>query len=197
VNVLAVSDGTVYAAGVFSYIGGQLRNRLAALDATTGAATAWNPNPNSYSFVKALAVSGGTVYAGGRFSSIGGQSRYCLAELDASTGVATAWNPNVIGNGSVDALAVSGETIYVGGNFWSVGGQGRLCLGAVNATSGMVTSWSADISATQYQPDIYALAVSGGTIYVGGNFTNISGQPQSYFARFDTTSGAQNWLDYR
>ena len=40
----AVSGSTVYAGGDFTSIGGQTRNYIAALDATTGAATAWNPN---------------------------------------------------------------------------------------------------------------------------------------------------------
>ena len=43
--------------GDISQIGGQARNRIAALDAATGAATAWNPNSNSLEH--ALAESGG------------------------------------------------------------------------------------------------------------------------------------------
>src|SRR5439155_11662631 len=44
VSSLAVSGTTVYAGGAFAIIGGQARNYLAALDATTGLATAWDPN---------------------------------------------------------------------------------------------------------------------------------------------------------
>ena len=74
---LAVSDSTVYAGGGFTSIGGQIRHNLAALDATTGAATAFNANPDDE--VLALAVSGSTVYAGGYFDSIGGRHRSRLA----------------------------------------------------------------------------------------------------------------------
>lgn len=63
--------------GAFSTIGGQPRARLAALDATTGLATAWDPGSNNP--VLALAVSGSTVYAGGAFTTIGGKVRQGLA----------------------------------------------------------------------------------------------------------------------
>jgi hypothetical protein len=71
VSALAVAGDTVYAGGSFTTVGGQARNNLAALDATTGAATAWNPNvvggvgPFGFSWVGALAVAGDTVYAAG------------------------------------------------------------------------------------------------------------------------------------
>ncbi|MEO5618437.1 MAG: T9SS type A sorting domain-containing protein, partial [Candidatus Eisenbacteria bacterium] len=70
---------TVYAGGLFSNIGGAGRNRIAALDATTGVATGWDPNPNNNVF--ALAVSGSTVYAGGGFTSIGGLPQSYIAAM--------------------------------------------------------------------------------------------------------------------
>ena len=43
VNTIAVSGNTVYVGGSFTNIGGEERTAIAALDATTGLATAWNP----------------------------------------------------------------------------------------------------------------------------------------------------------
>ncbi len=111
VFALAVNGGTVYAGGLFFSIGGQMRNHIAALDANTGLATAWDPNAGP---VYALAVSGSTVYAGGEFTSmVGGQPRNYIAAIDASTGLATTWAPNA--SFPVRALAVSGDTVYAGG----------------------------------------------------------------------------------
>src|SRR6185295_4249768 len=85
VIALAVDGSTVYAGGDFTSIGGQNRNSIAALDATTGLATTWDPDAiggaNGTS-VSTLAVSGSTVYVGGQFTFIGGQSRSNVAALD-------------------------------------------------------------------------------------------------------------------
>jgi hypothetical protein len=116
---IAVSGDTVYVGGRFASIGGQARNKIAALDATTGLATSWDPNAHGY--VYSLAASGTTIYAGGSFSSIGGQTRNRIAALDAATGLATAWNPDA--DDAVGALAVSGTTLYAGGAFTTIGGR--------------------------------------------------------------------------
>jgi len=124
--VVAVS---FYTNGNFDRIGGQSRFSIAALDATTGAATDWNPFPNGSVF--ALAVSGSTIYAGGNFISIGGPRRSNIAALDATTGLATAWDPSA--NGDVNALAVSGSTVYAGGGFTSIGGLPQSGIAALSA----------------------------------------------------------------
>jgi Tol biopolymer transport system component len=180
VNALALSGSTLYAGGNFTTIGGQSRNRIAAIDIGSGAATAWNPNASQ--IVQALAVSGTTVYAGGAFTAIGGQPRNAIAALDATTGNATAWNPNA--NSNVSALAVSGSTVYAGGIFGSIGGQSRFDIAALDATSGAATSWNPGANGS-----VNALAVSGSTVYAGGAFTTIGGQTRSRLAALDATSG--------
>ena len=52
--------------GFFTTVGGQSRNRLAVLDATTGLASAWNPNSNGP--VYDIHVDGRTVYVTGVLS---------------------------------------------------------------------------------------------------------------------------------
>ncbi len=96
VHAMVNYNGIVYIGGSFNKVGPvggpmQTRNHIAAIDADTGRATAWNPNANG--IIYSLAISGNTVYVGGTFTSIGGQTRNSIAALDATTGAATAWNP--------------------------------------------------------------------------------------------------------
>lgn len=83
VRALALSGPLVFAGGDFTTIGGETRNSIAALDAVTGLATAWNPNVGVSSSVHALTVSGAVVYAGGDFLTIGETPRRSFAQFDA------------------------------------------------------------------------------------------------------------------
>src|SRR6266403_557477 len=60
------ADGKVVVGGNFTSIGGQMRNNIARLDATTGLADSFNPNANST--VDSIAVQAdGKILAGGFF----------------------------------------------------------------------------------------------------------------------------------
>ena len=156
------------------------------MDATTGNAAAWNPNPNSY-YVYSLAVSGSTVYAGGDFTSIGGQGRNNIAALDATTGAATAWSPNA--NGTVNSIVVSGTTIFAGGGFYTIGGQSRNYIAALDATTGNALAWNPKANG-----GVNSISVSGTTVYAGGDFDTIGGQSRNHIAALDATSGnALSW----
>ena len=180
-----MSGTNVYAGGSFANIGGQARNRIASLDATTGSATSWDPNSNGG--VLALALNGPVICAGGTFTSIGGQPRGRLAALDAATGTATSWDPAA--NSTVYALAVSGSTIYAGGNFTLIGGQPRNRVSAFDATTGSPTGWNPNADSR-----VSALAVSGSTVYAGGLFTSMGGQARNNLAALDAvTGGAVGW----
>jgi len=189
---LAVSGTIVYAGGIFTSIGGQSRNNIAALDATTGNALPWNPNANGYDGVYALALIGTTVFVGGAFDTISGQSRDCIAALDATTGNVLAWNPIPCSNGGVNALAVSGTMVYAGGNFTSISMQSRNYIAAFDATTGNVLPWDPNANSilnplANY--GIFSLAVNGTTVYAGGSFTSIGGQSRNNIAALDATTG--------
>jgi trimeric autotransporter adhesin len=197
---LALRGNTVYLSGSFVTMGGQPRHHLAAVDATTGAVTGWNPGVGGSPAVAFMLLpAGAVVYAAGQFSSAGGQPRANIAALDTTLGNATAWNPGA--DDYVQAIAAGGNKVYIGGNFQNAGGAPRSYVAAIDASTGAATAWNpAPFSAhngvwgSAYDNEIYALAASGGVVYVGGDFTDIGGQKRSGLAAVDTTlGGATTW----
>ncbi len=189
VNTLLVRDNAVYVGGNFNHIGGQARNYLAALDAATGTATAWNPSPNDY--VEAITAIGNTIYAGGWFYMIGDLPRSSAAALDASTGAVLPWQPNV--RSVINSLATIGNTVYMGGPFERVNGLPRNGLAAVDGTTGALLLWDPDPRGPRedgFYTSIHALATHGSTVFVGGDFTLIGGQPHASLAALDGVTGA-------
>ena len=189
VTALAVSGNVVYAGGLFTHIGGQPRNNIAALDATTGLATDWNPDAkgvadNYTSMVLGLTVSGNMVYACGRFSMIGGQVRSGIAALDAVTGMATPWAPKI--DGYVQTIAVLNDVVYTGGCFNAVGNKARRSIAAIDASTGEATDWDPVLDGSYLF--VSSLAISGNLVYVAGGFTNVGGQPRNQLAALDATT---------
>jgi hypothetical protein len=178
VNCLALIDDVLFVGGDFRTIGGQVRQRLAALDLTVGSPIAWDPGANGA--VTSLGVCSNWCYVAGVFTSAGGQSRNGLAALDLVTGAASPWNPEAGGlNARVNALHFHGDRLYVGGQYSALGGEFRNRLGSVQVASGQATPWDPNPNAL-----IRALEVTADTVYVGGEFTKVGDQVQAYLAAF-------------
>lgn len=185
VRALAVDGNTVYVGGMFQYIGailgGTHRNHLAAVDAATGAVTAWNPNPDNT--VYTLAVDQGMVFAGGSFTAIGPDLRYRLASVDPVTGSALAWNPQA--NSYVFSLIPLDGKVIAGGGFTQIGGQGAGGAGILDKGTGNGTGWDPGINGT-----VLDIAVYGDAVYLGGTFKAVHGEPRLSLARFTSATTA-------
>ena len=158
----------------FNSIGGQTRNNIAALDATTGRRQAGIPMPNSCPAISAIAVSGSTVYAGGSSPASEDKRETILQRLMRQRGARQAGIR--MRSSYVLALAVSGSTVYAGGHFTIIAGQTRNYIAALDA-SGNATSWDPNASGGT----VFALAVSGSTVYARGKFTSIGGQTRKLY----------------
>jgi hypothetical protein len=193
VSALAISGSTLYAAGFFTMAGGSAASCIAQWNGNS-----WSPLGSGingieyYTSVNALAVSGGTLYAGGQFTNAGGIGAVSIAQWNGSS-----WSPLGFGIGddayvsSVNTLAVSGGTLYAGGEFTTAGDRA-----ATNIAQWNGSSWSplgSGLSGVlyegyQYSTSVNALAVSGGTLYAGGNFAMAGGSAASCIAQWDGSS---------
>jgi hypothetical protein len=97
-------------------------------------------------------------------------------------------------NGRVNAIAVVGTTAYIGGKFTSVRPAGaplgtgevtRNHVAAIDLSTGALLNWNPDANGT-----VQAIAVSGGTVYLGGSFTQVGGKGHQRLAAVDTNTGA-------
>lgn len=185
------SSARLAAGGDFEVLGGQTRNNLAEL-AEDGALTSWAP-VGTNGPVRALVTDDDAVYVGGTFTQAGADPRVNLAAFNRGDAATAPWNPGTDAAGTVRALARSGSVLHVGGEFAALGGAARANLGSVSTTGpGAVTAW--DPQVTGPEPVVHAIAVDGGTAYVGGTFANAGGQGRDNVAAIDTTLGnATGW----
>ncbi len=129
--------------------------------------------------MKAIAVDGSNIYLGGTFG---------LAAFDLASGQRTSWQPPV--NGTVNALAYTGGTLYAGGQFF-LGAGDQTDAAAFSVTTGEPTIWNPGLHDDAFgSAAVNALAVVGSTVYLGGQFHTVDGQPRSRLAAVTATTGA-------
>lgn len=136
----------------------------------------------------AVALSDGSVIAGGDFDWVGGDlRRQNLVRIRADGSVDPTWGASV--GGTVWSLAVDAEHLYVAGSFSSVQGQARPGLAKLRITDASLTGWSPNQgSASSY--DFRSIALHGGAVYVGGNFTQVGATSRTRLAKIDTATAA-------
>ena len=183
VNALAVSGSDVYIGGDFTHLCGSTAcdsGNVTANHVAHWNGSSWSAFGSGVSgAVYALAVSGSDVYVGGGFLYVCGD--LCLIG-NLRVNYVARWNGSAwfaLGSGvnnNVHALAVNGSDVYVGGDFIQTCGN-YLCTSGNITVNGLArwntNSWSTLGSGVSGA--VYALAVSGNNVYVGGQFTQVCG----------------------
>ncbi|MBI1379486.1 MAG: hypothetical protein GC161_00155 [Planctomycetaceae bacterium] len=182
VNALESFSGALYVAGQFTSAGGQPASNLAAWNGATYAAVGAGTNNSVFALRTFDDGSGPSLYVGGSFSLAGGLGTGSTARWNGSQWSALNGAPvgPVQSFGSLDDGA--GPRLYALGAFVTAGGDnapriarwdgvsfGPLGLGGVNGTVQAVRTFDDG---------------SGPAVYVGGDFTQIAGQPIAYLARW-------------
>jgi hypothetical protein len=213
VFALAVSGSDVYVGGGFTQanVGGTTvpANYIVRFNTTTNTWSALGSGSGNgvNNTVSAIAVSDSEVYVGGAFiqANVGGTtvSVNNIARFNTTT---NTWSALGSGSGSgvninVNALAVSGSDVYVGGYFTqaNVGGT-TVSANRIARFNLNTNTWSAlgSGSGNGVSGPVFALAVSGSDVYVGGLFSqaNVGGTTVSVnnIARFNTTTNTWSAL---
>ncbi|WP_205699377.1 Calx-beta domain-containing protein [Conexibacter sp. SYSU D00693] len=175
-EVSTVGGTRVWVSGSFTAVNSTPRARLAALDPQTGALGPSGPEPVGE--VRALDAAGDRLYLAGGFTALGATARDRLAALDlaqASPGLTSfAPTPTV----SPQAVAATATRVYVGGT--SGGG-----LQAFTTDGAAVGGFGPAVAGP-----VLELLVSGGRLYLAGEFDTVGGQPRTGVAAVDPATGA-------
>jgi hypothetical protein len=175
---LEFGNGVLYVAGFLTRIGGVARDGVAALDPRTGSPTSWRVDLNHATFGGSVAFKNDVVYLAGAFNRVHGVRRELgIAAVSPRTGLPTVWTPrNRTYGGAVEpdlVVACDGQI---------VAGGGDNMLGAYDINSGRPRTWPTDLGGN----NVSALAVTGNTLYLGGDqhngFDSAGGRPANNLA---------------
>jgi len=124
-------------------------------------------------------------YVSGGFSHVTPYRTGGLVELDTSGRVGTCLGAF---DGTIYAVVRSGASIFVGGSFTKFHDMRAARVAKLDAAT---CELDATFSASGgFEDSVYALAVSGNSLYVGGRFTAYRGASANRIAKLDTTTGA-------
>jgi hypothetical protein len=197
VRALAVVGNEVFVGGEFTFAGGVSANRVARFNTQTNTWSSLGTGSSNgvNNDVFALAVVGNEVFVGGSFTSAGGVSANFVARFNTQT---NTWSTLGTGSsngvdGRVNALAVVGNEVVVGGWFTSAGGVSANRVARFNTQTNTWSSLGTGSSNGVFG-DVYALAVVGNEVVVGGSFTSAGGVSANNVARFNTQTNTWSRL---
>ena len=125
----------------------------------------------------------GTSYAVGNFTAVGAWTGG-LSLLDGTTAATDRSYPRL--NGQITAAVSDGSGgWFVGGSITSLGGVGRLNVAHILADGTVDPAWSPQV----LSGPVWSMALRGTTLYIGGSFFVVNGQPRNNAAAIDATTG--------
>ncbi|MGH2595725.1 MAG: hypothetical protein ACRDH7_07155 [Actinomycetota bacterium] len=173
--ILPTPDGTKIMVGGEGHVtgstGGTSQNRIAALDPLSGASLPWASHPG-YD-IRAFVASSTTLFAAGEGG--GGHA----PAYDINTG-ALKWTGFT--DGDLQGIALLNGVLYVGGHFQKFSGVERHHMAALDPVTGALRSdW---LGTANSSLGVFSMLGFGSHLYIGGDFTLVSGVSQQHFAQF-------------
>lgn len=188
-TVLAINTSSgVFVGGTFNSlngISGVDRDGAAAIDLTTGEATAWNPTFESSGSGVALEYFNNELYYWD-----GGDG--AIGKLNTSDGnIIPGWAAS--SDGYAGRWTFTSDKVYANGSFSTVNSQSRNGFAAINLSDASVDPWEASVQDGD-DFNIEAMTNHGGRIFLGGRINVFDAQPRDNLIALDATTGAViNW----
>jgi len=186
-------DGYLFAGGQFTFTGGQ---NLGVFDMLNAAPyPGFNSVPDDLVRVVRItgkdAVLNARIYIGGDFKSIDSLIEYpYLARyqpVDNGNGYDLQLNPDYtpLPDAPVWAITEYDNKLYIGGQFNFLGTQEASWLARLESTGAVDPGWLPPLQARA--GDVYAVAVAGDRVLIGGNFFSAGGEKRSSLAALNAT----------
>ena len=156
---------------------------------------------DSYTGVNSAAMqSDGKVLIGGYFALVGGAARRGIARLNADGSLDPSFDPGLGVDGmsaTVSAIALQADgKVLIGGSFVSVGGAPRNGLARLNTDGSLDIGFDPGVASSDGgHVTVFALALQGDKVLLGGYFASVGGATRNGFARLNADGSVDTGFD--
>ena len=192
VYAIHIENNILYFGGRFTYVNGQVRNHLAAINLLTNDLSSWNPGADNTVFDIKPYKNG--FFVAGEFGSIASQARVAFAAFNKSGAIQNIFL-NFSANAKINELICSDSFVYMGGDFCiSHNGKSYCDLAAYNFRLFNVGNFRLpDISFKSTNKE-WNFAYSYDSLFVSGNFDSINHTHRNFVAAINRhNSKLLNW----
>lgn len=190
-----VVGNLLYIGGNFTFVAGQSRTCLAAIDLTTGRLTDfWSGIAFTGSYITSMCADSTYLYVAGNFSVINGVTRARIARITLGTNTVDTWYPTGGCSHPINTMVVTNGLLYVGGQFTTIASTTRNRFAVLTTSAATLTNCYATSGFNSY---VLGMFVDGEYAYCQGYFTQYAGQTiSSYVCRLTTSAGTldTSWL---